>query len=515
MWLFNITTLKTVLLGDCELSGSIPSTVLGGNLCNLQALSGCNNSTLETLDLSSNRVSGGLPSSLVYFKYLKYLRLSQNSFSGSLPTSIGNLSLLGSLDLSFNKMNGMISENIGQLTKFVITKSHLQNLTRLSFLFLSSINNSLVFNVSHIWIAPFNLYNIAINDCKLGPVFPYWLRTQVSFSQFILSSVAISDIIPDWFWRSLSPKVWRASQVNNVCPNAWIDLGFHYLEGSLPLWSNVTHLSLRNNLLAGPIPLYVGYEMAILQNLDLSGNLLNGSIPLSMSKMLTLSFLDLSNNYLSEEIPSNLQGLKRLLVLDLSNNKLFRGIQSVCSLPSLLWLNLRSNNLFGELFKSLKSCTSLFALDLGENRFFGTISVTKNLFFLIYLGLRANIYLNLSYNNLSVRIPTSNQFNTWTDPSIYESNPYLCGPPLTTNCSLGHGDSKDKNEEVEDDHEDGSEKFWFYINRALGFIVGFWDVCGTLMIKKSWRPTYFRFVEEIKDKLYVTVAVSAARLYTN
>ncbi|KAI9170325.1 hypothetical protein LWI28_026207 [Acer negundo] len=118
--------------------------------------------------------------------------------------------------------------------------------------------------------------------------------------------------------------------------------------------------------------------------------------------------------------------------------------------------------------------------------------------------------LNFSYNNLSGPIPTTNQFQTFNDPSIYEGNPYLCGPPLTTNCSSGPGDTKDKNEEVEED-EDRSEKFWLYIGMALGFIVGYWAVCGTLIIKRSWRHAYFGLVEETKDKLHVFIAVHMAR----
>ncbi|OMO88213.1 LRR receptor-like serine/threonine-protein kinase FLS2-like protein [Corchorus olitorius] len=42
---------------------------------------------------------------------------------------------------------------------------------------------------------------------------------------------------------------------------------------------------------------------------------------------------------------------------------------------------------------------------------------------------------------------------------------------------------------------------------ALGFIVGFWGVCGSLIIKQSWRRAYFKFVEEMKDRLFVFIAV--------
>ena len=47
---------------------------------------------------------------------------------------------------------------------------------------------------------------------------------------------------------------------------------------------------------------------------------------------------------------------------------------------------------------------------------------------------------------------------------------------------------------------------------ALGFIGGFWAVCGTLIIKRSWRHAYFGLVEETKEKLLMVIAVHMARV---
>jgi len=44
-------------------------------------------------------------------------------------------------------------------------------------------------------------------------------------------------------------------------------------------------------------------------------------------------------------------------------------------------------------------------------------------------------HLNLSYNNLSGKIPSGNQLQVLDDQaSIYVGNPGLCGPPLTKKC---------------------------------------------------------------------------------
>lgn len=97
-------------------------------------------------------------------------------------------------------------------------------------------------------------------------------------------------------------------------------------------------LYLRSNSLSGEIPIKIYKEMLQLQNLDLSVNFLNGSIPSSLNKLKKLSFIDLSNNHFSGEIHDHWKGMQNLYAVDLSKNKLFGGIpDSMCSLPSLIW----------------------------------------------------------------------------------------------------------------------------------------------------------------------------------
>ncbi|KAK0600619.1 hypothetical protein LWI29_016810 [Acer saccharum] len=165
-----------------------------------------------------------------------------------------------------------------------------------------------------------------------------------------------------------------------------------------------------------------------------------------------------------------------LKVIDLSSNNLSGEIPKVITnLSALNSLNLSWNKLTGKIPENIQSLQQLEILDLPGNHLSGSIPPTMSS--MTFLN-----RLNFSYNNLSGPIPTTNQFQTFNDPSIYEGNQHLCGPPLTTNCSSGPGDTKDKNEEVEEgeEDEDVSEKFWLYVGMAVGFIVGFWAVCGTL-----------------------------------
>lgn len=167
------------------LSGEITDFVDG--------LSQCSNSRLETLVLHFNGLLGGnLPYSLGALKMLKILVLSSNSFGGLIPKSIGNLSPLQEFDLSRNKLNGTIPESVGNLSMLdyldlgdnywegVLTEAHFQNLTRLTSLDLSVLSTtwSLVLDVKHDWVPPFNLRFAQLDNMLIGPNFPAWLQTQ-------------------------------------------------------------------------------------------------------------------------------------------------------------------------------------------------------------------------------------------------------------------------------------------------------------------------------------------------
>ncbi|KAK3223619.1 hypothetical protein Dsin_010644 [Dipteronia sinensis] len=629
--------------GLIDPSGDRLSSWVGDDCCNWVGVS-CSEQTghVLTLDLSaatyrfqitldwqikyynneSWRLRGTLDPSLLNLTHLNYLDLSYNFFQGTpIPKFIGYLKNLRHLDLRKVSFTGLVPSTLG-------------NLSNLEYLYLSTYPS----NTKLLWVSDLN-----------------WVSSLSSLQHLMLSGVDLSNAITSWpqvvdMLPTLGLLDLSDSELNNFPQSNpfvnttslfHLDLSYNNFRSPIPeRFFNITTLiylrlikcelsgkpanliaiSLKNNAISGPIPLNIGHEMTKMAFLELSGNLLNGSIPPSMTEMKNLQFLDLSSNYLSGAIPSKWQSLKLLTYMDLSNNSFSGGVRSsICSLPSLQWLKLGNNNLSEELSSSLQYCTSLSYLDLGENRFFGTIKpIVKNLFNTSYIGLRSNMLigdipeefcqfpnlhildlalnnlsgsiprclgnlealkfmvtynksestsstqsfhehleivvkgrwegripeeitnlsalgsLNLSWNQLSGKIPENinnlqqlesldlsaistrhitifpDQFQQPTSSrpsmiqSIYEGNPYLCGPPLTTSCSTRPRDAAGV------DDEDRSEMLWFYVGTVLGFIVGFWVVCGTLMIKRSWRHAYFRFVEETQDKLFVVAVVSVA-----
>jgi hypothetical protein len=90
--------------------------------------------------------------------------------------------------------------------------------------------------------------------------------------------------------------------------------------------------------------------------LNLQSNHLSGDIPSSFGKK--LQFLRLGNNNLSGTIPTSLASMPNLYTLDLSSNLLSGSIPSLVSLTSLHELFLSNNLLTGPVPKLSSSITS-------------------------------------------------------------------------------------------------------------------------------------------------------------
>ncbi|KAJ8634931.1 hypothetical protein MRB53_009198 [Persea americana] len=111
-----------------------------------------------------------------------------------------------------------------------------------------------------------------------------------------------------------------------------------------------------------------------LDELRMSRNSFQGSIPPSIGDMRSLGTLDLSHNNLSGEVPDHLfDNCASLQVLMLSNNSLQGKIFSISSnLTGLMYLYLDNNHFMGKIPASLFNA-SLLGLDIGDNQISGKI----------------------------------------------------------------------------------------------------------------------------------------------
>lgn len=107
-----LTTLQTLALQGNQITGKIPEEY--GNL-----------TSLTMLDLESNRLSGQIPSSLGNLKKLQFLMLDENNLTGVIPVSLSSLSNLTTIQLGFNSLTGQIPDSLFQVTKYNFTGNNL------------------------------------------------------------------------------------------------------------------------------------------------------------------------------------------------------------------------------------------------------------------------------------------------------------------------------------------------------------------------------------------------------
>ncbi|KAF2319636.1 hypothetical protein GH714_017765 [Hevea brasiliensis] len=307
-----------------------------------------NMTSLFFIDLSWNGIKGEIPNSLGQLKNLTHLYLDHNLLQGPIPASIGNLKHLAYLGLSLNKLNGTLPESLGLLSELyyldvsvneltgVISEAHFLMLSKLKYLLLST--NSLIFNISSNWVPPFQILQLDIGSCHLGPSFPIWLRSQKEIDALHLSNCSISDSIPNWFWGisgCISLLDVSSNHLEGHLPNPLnlipiaevVDLSNNHFEGTIPL-PDVSALDLSNNQFSGPVPKNIGQNRLIF--LSLSGNQLTGAIPTSIGRNVEL--LDLSRNNLTGSIPSSIGNCVELEMTTFSSSS-FAGNSGLCGDP--------------------------------------------------------------------------------------------------------------------------------------------------------------------------------------
>ncbi|RVX06846.1 putative inactive leucine-rich repeat receptor kinase XIAO [Vitis vinifera] len=527
-------------------------------------------SWLETLDLGFNDLGGFLPNSLGKLYNLKFLWLWDNSFVGSIPSSIGNLSYLEELYLSDNAMNGTIPEALGRLSnpewippfKLSLLRirscqmgpkfpAWLRNQTELTDVVLNNAGSHTPYQSGAFAIMVIQCDEMYLYDNFFsGPIPLEFGDRMPMLTDLDLSSNALNGTIPLSFGKlnNLLTLVISNNHLSGGIPEFWnglpylyaIDMNNNNLSGELPSSMGslrfLRFLMISNNHLSGQLPSALQNCTGI-HTLDLGGNRFSGNVPAWIGeRMPNLLILRLRSNLFHGSIPSQFgmaseidsqryEGelmvlrkgredlYKSILYLvnsmDLSDNNLCGEVpEGVTNLSRLGTLNLSINHLTGKIPDNIGSLQGLETLDLSRNHLSGVIPPGM-------ASLTSLNHLNLSYNNLSGRIPTGNQLQTLDDPSIYENNPALCGPPTTAKCPGDDQRPKTRSgDNVEDENEngDGFEMKWFYVSMGPGFAVGFWGVCVTLIVKNSWRHAYFRLVYDVKEWLLMVISLNVARL---
>ena len=458
------------------------------------------------LNVSNNHISGTLPN-LTSYPHDLAMDMSSNCLDGSIPQSIFKNAIW--LDLSKNRFSGSIS---------LSCKITNQSWWGLSHLDLSS--NRLSGELPQCWDQWKDLIVLNLENNN--------------FSGKIKKSIGLLQRMQTLHLRNNNLNGALPSSLKNCRDLHLVDLGKNKLSGRIPSWiggslSDLIVLNLRSNEFNGSISLNL-CRLRMIQMLDLSSNNLSGTIPKCLKNLTAMAqkrssiiaygeisysfniFLSYVDNTLVQWKGKELEYKKTLGLIksiDFSSNKLIGEIPvEVTDLVELVSLNLSRNNLTGPIPPTIGQLKSLDFLDMSQNQLSG--GIPSSLAQIARLSV-----LDLSNNTLSGKIPSGTQLQSF-NASTYEGNFGLCGPPLSKSCPK----DEDKSGEFsftglsskKDDIQDDANNIWFYGNIVLGFIIGFWGVCGTLLLNDSWRYAYFKFLNKIKDRLYVTTTINTNRL---
>ncbi|KAL8258094.1 hypothetical protein R6Q59_030135 [Mikania micrantha] len=499
-WLHTQTHLQMLDLSNSSIRGTIPKW--------FESIM----SHISYLDLSKNEIGGKLP--LFFFRTSdqvthRTLKMNSNKFEGSLVAFPSNVNLL---DLSDNLLLGELPQTAGTM-----------NLT------LEVVNLSKNRFIGNIPVDLCKVPSITVLDLshnRLSGRLPECLGNLSSLQAMDLSNNTIMGVVPSSLGSltqlmtlHLHNNIFEGKlplSLQNLTSLVTMDIGYNFLEGDIPCWSGERLLKLRilnlqSNKFTGKIPLQF-CQLDALMHLNLAQNNIIGTIPpcfANLSGMITdQGSIEYPIYSYEENILASIKGIQLvytktisfLISLDLSSNNITGKIpDALMNLVGLKNLNLSRNQLKGPVPMKIGNLNQMESLDLSMNMLTGQIP--QSLTCLNFLS-----YMNLSFNNLSGQIPVGNQLQTLADPSCFQGNDGLCGPPLSRSCK---GDSSSYDHVSNVEARDDDEGFWLYAGMGAGFIFGFVGLLGSLHFIRSWRVAYF----EMLEKFYTSILVNLACLW--
>ncbi|XP_031101537.1 receptor-like protein 7 [Ipomoea triloba] len=413
--LFSLPSLKTLDLSNNSFDG------LSDEYVNVST------SQLQTLHLSSNRLSGSFPKYFFEFPKLSELHLSSNFLGGKIPSSLFSLPSLNMLDLPNNSFDGLGDEYVNVST------------SQLDSLYLSS--NRLNGSFPEYFFEFPMLSDLDLSSNSLGEMIEFEsLQKLTNLRGLNLSNNEIRGEIPSWIWKlgngslyhlNLSCNFLESLEKPYTIPSSLtvLDLHSNQLQGPLPIppacndGDGPIHLDYSHNFFNGSIPFGLGSFARNAYFLSLANNSFTGTIPESIcNASYHLKILDLSDNELGGTLPSCLfNSFNRLGVLILRKNEIHGSVpDSFTIYCSLQTLDLSRNLFEGKIPKSLINCSLLEVLNVGSNNIVDTFPCTlKNLSSLRVLVLRSNnfhgdlqcVHANHIWPNLQIIDIASNNFS--------------------------------------------------------------------------------------------------------
>ncbi|KAF8776345.1 hypothetical protein HU200_003572 [Digitaria exilis] len=449
--------------------------------CEWEGITCSGDGAVIEVSLAFRGLQGCISPSLGDLTNLQSLSLSYNLLTGGLPSELLASSSIVMLDVSFNHLNGVLKPQESNYS--VANYRPLQVLNISSNLFTGEFPSGLWEKTSSLVVLN------ASNNSFHGLMPSSFCTISLSFAVLDLSYNKFSGSIPPGLGKCSALRVLKAGrnslsgplpdELFNASSLEYLSFPSNGLHGVLDgariiKLKKLCHLNLGGNKLIGKIPDSIG-QLKKLQELRLYRNNISGELPSALSNCTDLVTVDLKINKLSGELTKfNFSNLSNLKTLDLMENNFTGTIpENIYSCSNLTALRLSSNNLHGQLSPRIGELKSLSFLSLSLNNFTNitnTLQILKNSSTLntlvigdnfkgeampedetiggflnlevlsipgeIPLALNKLTFLakfNVSNNNLEGPIPTGGQLSTFTNSS-FGGNPKLCGIIIDRPC---------------------------------------------------------------------------------
>ncbi|XP_061375470.1 systemin receptor SR160 [Gastrolobium bilobum] len=436
------SSLQSLDISSNRFAGSLPIDVLT-EMSNLRELALSFNefvgvvpdllsqlSSLELLDLSSNNLSGSIPMSLCENggNNLQELYLQNNRLTGYIPPTLSNCSNLVALDLSFNFLTGTIPASLGSLSKLrdlIIWLNQLHGEIPQELMYIKTLENlildfnDLTGNIPSGLVNCTNMNWISLSNNRLSGQIPAWIGQ--------LSNLAILKLSNNSFSGGIPPELGDCHSL------IWLDLNTNLLTGPIPPELFKQSGKIAVNFISGKTYVYIKNDGS--KECHGAGNLLEfaGISQQQLSRISTRNPCNFTRVYGGKLQPTfNHNG--SMIFLDISHNMLSGSIPKEIGVMYYLYiLNLGHNNISGNIPQELGKMINLNILDLSYNRLQGQIPQTLT-------GLSLLTEIDLSNNYLTGMIPESGQFDTFP-AGRFQNNSGLCGVPLLNSCGTQSGAS--------------------------------------------------------------------------
>lgn len=424
-WIGELVNLEVTNFEYTDFTGKIPKSI--GGLRNLTVFS-----------LRYTKLRGTLPEELFSLTKLRYLNFEANYFSGTIPYSIGNLNKVVIFSLSMNRLTGSIPTSIGNLTSMMgfflygnqltgtipveVCKSVelvnigwyenslngtlpdcIGNLNRMRYLVLYS--NQLTGTIPESYTQlPKTLHSFYVSDNQLTGTIPVELLYS-NYSQYyfcLIDSNQFTGSLPEIY----APSFEQVNISSNLLSGSLTD--------SILNCSALTDFDTSYNLLSGTIPTNFGFFVS---NFLFSYNMFTGPLPNASSYYIDGSY-EVNNNLFTGKIPHGLCK-REPQSIEIGSNLLYGTIPGCLVSDYLYYFDISNNLLSGAIPSTFNDAYDLETFTISNNLISGSLPMFLRTYNLEFLYVEGNLlsgpvvlpnltsieYIDISNNRYSGTLP--------------------------------------------------------------------------------------------------------------